>query len=237
MSLTEIEFLEIEFSNSGGLALKDVSVGTCVQMLSQMNDKALEEFWRETSAGKFPIVDSHGNMSYSLLSEDDILFISNDFTSQSDEQFEMVFGDIFLPDTIQELLFEDKVLLLMVCRKDTPNFLLSELHMDVNFMLDLPHGQYFFFVFLLDAGAEFLLNSTIHAIGFPSRMHLNSPELETFYVKHPAEIWEFVDPSSSIEIQRRGPFHINLIMVNIEQIPGCSLLFSELLQEDKSHLL
>jgi len=225
---------EIEFSHSGGLALKDVSVGTCVQMLSKMDDKALEEFWRETSAGKFPIVNYQGNLGYSLLSEDDILFIRNDFTSQNYEQFELVFGDIFLPDTIQELLFENKLLLLMVYRKDTQNFLLSELHMDVEFMLDLPLGQYFFFVFLLDAGAESLLNSTIHAIGFQSRMHLNSPELETFYIKHPADIWEFVDTSSSIEIQRGGPFHINMIMVNIEQIPGCSLIFSELLQEDKS---
>ncbi|WP_292390281.1 hypothetical protein [Methanosarcina sp. UBA5] len=64
-------------------------------------------------------------------------------------------------------------------------------------------------------------------------MHLNSPELETFYLKHPVDIWEFVD-SSPIEIKRGGPFYINLIMVNIEHIPGCSLLFSELLQEDES---
>jgi hypothetical protein len=226
--------MKSDFSDVGGLMLKDISVGTCVHMLSQMDDKALDKFWRETFAGKSPIVDSQGNLGYSLLSEDDILFIRNDFKSQSYEQFELVFGDIFLPDTVQELLFEDKVLLLMVYRKDTQNFLLSELHMDVEFMLDLPLGQYFFFVFLLDAGAKSLLNSTIHAIGFPSRMHLNSPELETFYIKHPADIWEFVDPSSSIEIQRGGPFHINMIMVNIEQIPGCSLLFSELLQEDES---
>ena len=42
--------------------------------------------------------------------------------------------------------------------------------MDVKFMLDLPRGQYFFFVFLLDVGGESLLNSTIHAIGFLSRL-------------------------------------------------------------------
>jgi len=214
--------------------LKDIAVGSCVHMLSQMDDKALDEFWRETSAGKYPIVDFQGNLGYSLLNEDGISFVRNDFTSQN-EQFELVFGDIFLPDTVQEFLFNNKVMLLMVYRKGTQNLLLSELRVDVKFMLDLPRGQYFFFIFLLDAGAKSLLSSTVHAIGFPSRMHLNSPELETFYLKHPADIWEFVDPSP-IEIKRGGPFYINLIMVNIEQIPGCSLLFSELLQEDESTL-
>lgn len=198
-----------------------------------MDNKALDEFWRETSSGKGPIIDFQGNMGYSLLSEGDILFIRNDFTAPNYEYFELVFGDLFLPDSVQELLFKDKVMLLMVYRKGMQNLLLSELRVDVKFMLDLPHGQYFFFVFLLDAGAESLLNSTIHAIGFPSNQHLNSPELETFYLKHPVDIWEFVDPAH-IEIKRGGPFHINLVMVNIEQIPGCSLLFSELLQEDES---
>jgi hypothetical protein len=208
-------------------------VGTCVHLLSRIDDKALDEFWRETSAGKYPIIDFQGNLAYSLLSEDGILFVRNDFTAPNYEQFELVFGDIFLPDTVQELLLKDKVLLLMVYRKGTQNLLLSELRMDVKFMLDLPRGQYFFFAFLLDAGAEALLNSTIYAVGFPSRLHLNSPELETFYLKHPADIWEFVDPAL-IEIQRGGPFYINMIMVNIVEIPGCSLLFSELLQEDES---
>lgn len=213
--------------------LKYITVGTCVHLLSRIDDKALDEFWRETSAGKSPIVDSHGNLGYSLLSEDSILFIRNDFTATNYEQFELVFGDLFLPDTVQELLLKDKVLLLVVYRRGTQDLLLSELRTDVKFMLDLPRGEYFFFVFLLDAGAESLLNSTVHAIGFPSRMHLNSPELETFYLKHPVDIWEFVDPSP-IDIKRGGPFYINMIMVNIEQIPGCSLLFSELLKEDES---
>lgn len=217
----------------GGLVLKDIAVGTCVHLLSRIDDKALDEFWKETSAGKSPIVDSQGNLGYSLLSEDGILFIRNDFAATNYEQFELVFGDLFLPDTVQELLFKDKLLLLMVYRKNMQDFLLSKLRTDVKFMLDLPRGEYFFFVFLLDAGAESLLNSTVYAIGFPSRMNLNSPELETFYLKHPVDIWEFVDPSS-VDIKRGGPFYINMIMVNIEQIPGCSLLFSELLQEDES---
>ncbi|AKB52159.1 hypothetical protein MSBRW_2906 [Methanosarcina barkeri str. Wiesmoor] len=166
------------------------------------------------------------------MSEDGILFIRNDFAATKYEQFELVFGDLFLPDTVQEILFKDKVLLLMVYRKNMQDFLLSELRTDVKFMLDLPRGEYSFFVFLLDAGAESLLSSTVYAIGFPSRMNLNSPELETFYLKHPVDIWEFVDPSP-VDIKRGGPFYINMIMVNIEQIPGCSLLFSELLQEDE----
>lgn len=212
--------------------LEDITVGTCIHLLLRIDYESLDEFWRETSAGKHPIIDSQGNLAYSLLSEDGILFVRNDFPAPNYEQFELVFGDIFLPDTVQELLFKDKVLLLMVYRKGTQNLLLSELRTDVKFMLDLPRGQYFFFVFLLDAGAESLLDSKVYAIGFPSRQHLNSPDLETFYFKHPVDIWEFVDPAP-VEIKRGGPYYINLIMINTEEIPDCSLFFSELLQEDE----
>jgi hypothetical protein len=139
--------------------LKDIAVGTCVHLLSRMDNEALDEFWREISAGKYPIIDFQGNLAYSLLSEDGVLFVRNDFPAPNYEQFELVFGDIFLPDTVQELLFKDKVPLLMVYRKGTQNLLLSELRTDVKFMLDLPRGQYFFFVFLLDAEAESLLGS------------------------------------------------------------------------------
>jgi hypothetical protein len=213
--------------------LKDIAVGTCVHLLSRIDNEALDEFWRETSAGKYPIIDSQGNLGYSLLNEDGISYIRNDFPATSYDPFELVFGGLFLPDTVQELLSKDKVLLLMVYRKGTQNLLLSELRTDVKFMLDLPRGQYFFFVFLLDAGAETLLNSKLYAIGFPSRLDLNSPELETFYLSHPVDIWEFVDPAP-VEIKRGGPFYINMIMINIEKIPDCSTFFSELLQEDES---
>lgn len=113
------------------------------------------------------------------------------------------------------------------------NLLLSELRTDIKFMLDLPHGEYFFFAFILDAGAESLLDSRIHAIGFPSKRYSNDPELETFYISHPVDTWEFVDPSP-VDIKRGGPYYINMIMINIEEIPDCPMLFSELLQEDES---
>jgi hypothetical protein len=198
-----------------------------------MDNEALDAFWREVSTGKYPIIDFQSNPGYSLLSQEGLLFIRNDFMAPTYEQFELVFGDLFLPDTVQELLFKDRALLLMVYMKGMQNFLLSELRTDVKFMLDLPYGEYFFFAFVLDAGAESLLDSRIHAIGFPSRKYSNDPELETFYLDHPVDTWEFVDPAP-VDIKRGGPYYINLIMINIEEIPDCDMLFSELLQEDES---
>lgn len=208
-------------------------MGTCVHLLSRMDNEALNGFWEEVSTGNYPIIDFEGNLGYSLLSQDGLLFIRNDFTAPSYEHFELVFGDLFLPDTVQELLFNDRALLLMLYRKGMQNLLLSELRTDIKFMLDLPHGEYFFFAFILDAGAESLLDSRIHAIGFPSKRYSNDPELETFYLSHPVDTWEFVDPSP-VDIKRGGPYYINMIMINIEEIPDCPMLFSELLQEDES---
>ncbi|AKB12860.1 hypothetical protein SAMN02910340_00555 [Methanosarcina thermophila] len=198
-----------------------------------MDNEALNRFWGEVSRGNYPIIDYEGNLGYSLLSQDGLLFIRNDFKAPNYEQFELVFGDLFLPDTVQELLFKDRALLLMVYRKGMQNLLLSQLRTDIKFMLDLPHGEYYFFAFVLDMETESLLDSRIHAIGFPSRKYSNNPELETVYLNNPVDTWEFVDPSH-VDIKRGGPYYINLIMLNIEEIPDCSMLFSELFQEDES---
>ena len=213
--------------------MKDTAVGTCVHLLSRIDDRALDKFWRDISAGKYPIIDLQGNLGYSLLSDDSLLFVRNDFAASTYEEYELVFGSLFFPDMVQELLSKDKMLLLMVYRKGTQNLLLSELDVDTRYMLDLPHGQYFFFAFVLDAKAEDFLGSKIYAIGLPSKENLNNPELEDFYLEHPADILQFVDPAP-IDIKRGGPFYFNLIMINVEMIPDCPILFSELLQEDES---
>ncbi|AKB77385.1 hypothetical protein MSHOH_0902 [Methanosarcina horonobensis HB-1 = JCM 15518] len=212
--------------------MESIAVGKCIHLLSRIEDKALDRFWQDTSAGKYPIIDLEGNMGYSLSDQDGLLFVRNDFTASTYEDCEFVFGNLFLPDTVQELLSRDKVLILMVYRKTTRNLLLSELEADARYMLDLPHGLYSFFVLVLDAGAKDLLDSRIYAVGLPCKENLNRPELEKFYLEHPADIREFVD-SAPIDIKRGGPFYLNLIMIDAEKIPDCPMLFSEFLQEDE----
>lgn len=212
--------------------MEDFAVGKCISLLSRIENKALDQFWKDTSAGKYPIVDLEGNMGYSLSDQDGLLFVRNDFTSSTCEECEFVFGNLFLPDTVQELLTGDKVLLLMVYRKKTRDLLLSELEADTRYMLDLPHGLYSFFALVLDAGARDLLNSRIYAIGLPCKENLNRPEHERFFLENPADIREFVDPAP-IDIKRGGPFYLNLIMIDAEKIPDYPMLFSEFLQEDE----
>ncbi|WP_410507458.1 hypothetical protein RSJ42_11635 [Methanosarcina hadiensis] len=212
--------------------MEDFAVGKCISLLSQIENKALDRFWKDTSAGKYPIIDHEGNMGYSLSDQDGLLFVRNDFSDSTYEECEFVFGNLFLPDTVQEILTGDKVLLLMVYRKKTRDFLLSELEVDTRYMLDLPHGLYSFFALVLDAGARDLLDSRIYAIGLPCKENLNRPELERFYLEHPADIREFVDPAP-VDIKRGGPFYLNLIMIDAEKIPDYPVLFSEFLQEDE----
>ncbi len=212
-----------------------IGIGKCIHLLSRIADKALDKFWRDASARKYPIIDLQGNLSYSLSNEDGLLYVRNDFTASAYEEFEFIFGSLFLPDQVQELLSgdrdNDKVLLLMVYGESTQNLLLSELDASTDYMLDLPHGEYSFFGLILDAGTEDLLDSTIYAIGLPCEDSLNHPDLESFYLENPAEIMEFVDPSP-VEITGGGPYYLNLIMIDTERIPDCPLLLSEFLQED-----
>jgi len=118
----------------------------------------------------------------------------------------------------------------MVYGENTQNLLLSELDVSTDYMLDLPYGVYSFFGLILDAGTEDLLDSIVHAIGLPCEDNLNHPDLESFYLENPAEIMEFVDPTP-VEITGGGPYYLNLIMLDTEQIPDCPLLLSEFLQE------
>ncbi|HIH73964.1 MAG TPA: hypothetical protein HA306_01285 [Methanosarcina sp.] len=212
--------------------MEGIAVGKCIRLLSRIGDEALDRFWRDISAGKYPIIDLEGNMGYSLSDHDGLLFVRNDFKTSTYEEYEFVFGNLFLPDTVQELLSGDKVLLLMVYGKKTRNLLLSELDADTRYMLDLPHGLYSFFALVLDAGARDLLDSRIYAVGFPCKGNMNHPELEKFYLEHPANIREFIDPTP-IDINRGGPFYLNLIMVDAESIPDCPTIFSEFMQEDE----
>lgn len=217
---------------AGGLLLEGIAVGKCIHLLSRIEDKALERFWKDTAAGKYPIIDLQGNMGYSLSDQDSMLFVRNDFATSAYEECEFVFGSFFLPDTVQELFSEDKMLLLMVYRKRTQNLLLSELDADTRYMIDLPHGLYFFFAFIVDAGAEDLLDSKIYAVGLPCKENLNHPELENSYLEHPADIREFVD-LAPVDIKGGGPFYLNMIMINAEKIPDCPTFFSYFLQEDE----
>lgn len=212
--------------------MESFAVGKCINLLSRIENRALDQFWKDTSAGKYPIIDLEGNMGYSLSDQEGLLFVRNDFTGSTYEECEFVFGNLFLPDKVQELLTGDKVLLLMVYRKKTRDLLLSELEADMRYMLDLPHGLYSFFALVLDAGARDLLDSRIYAVGLPCKENLNSPDLERFYLEHPTDIREFVDPAP-IDIKRGGPFYLNLILIDAEKLPDCPLLFSEFLQEDE----
>ncbi|AAM06973.1 hypothetical protein [Methanosarcina acetivorans] len=200
--------------------------------MSRIEDRALEKFWKDAVAGKYPIIDLQGNMGYSLSDQDGMLFVRNDFTASTYEVCEFVFGGFFLPDTVQELLSKDTILLLGVYRKKTRNLLLSELDADARYMLDLPYGLYSFFALLLDARAGTLLDSTIYAAGLPCKENLNHPELEKFFLEHPTDIRDFLD-LSPVKIKGGGPFYLNLILIDASLIPDCPAFFSELLQEDE----
>lgn len=99
-------------------------------------------------------------------------------------------------------------------------------------MIDLPRGQYSFFVLLLDAEAKTLLDSTIYAIGLPYKGDLNNPEFENYYIENPVDIEDFIDPAP-IDVKRGGPFYVSLIMMDITIIPDCHTFFSNILQEDE----
>jgi hypothetical protein len=218
------------------LTLGNITAGTCIHLLSLIEDETLDRFWNDISAGKYPIIDLEGNLGYSLSNkEDGLQFVRNDFTLTISTGYEFVFGNIFFPDIIQELLSKDKVLLLMIYSKTTQNLLLSELDVDIKYMIDLPRGKYSFFAFILDAGAKSLLDSTIYAIGLPCKGNLNNPELESSYLEHPIDIEDFIDPTP-IDIKRGGPFYLNLIMIDIKKIPDCPTFFSDILQEDDQSL-
>ena len=209
--------------------MENIPIGSCLRLLSQIEEEALDFFWIEIGNGRYPIIDLEGNLSFSILNQEGLLFIRNDFPASNYMQYELVFGGVFLPDTVEELLSRDKILILMVYNQNTGDFLLAKLDMDLKYMLDLPCGQYSFFAFIMDAETENFLDSTVYAIGIPCKENRNNPELEEFYHESQADVFEFIE-LNPINIGRGGPFYINLIMVDAREIPNCPMLFSELLE-------
>jgi hypothetical protein len=203
-----------------------------VYLLSQIEDEALDYFWWEISNGRYPIIDLEGKMSYSIMNQEGLLFIRNDFTASRYAQYELVFGGFFLLDTVEEILSRDKILLLIIYNQGTQELLLSKLDVDSRFMLDLPYGPYSFFAFIVDSKAESLLNSSVYAVGLPCKENCDNPELEGNFREYPVNTLEFIE-FAPINIKRGGPFYVNLIMIDIRQIPDCYALISEILQEDE----
>ncbi|MFP4035784.1 MAG: hypothetical protein ACLFT5_09805, partial [Desulfovermiculus sp.] len=138
------------------------------------------------------------------------------------------FGNLYLPDTLQDFLLGDEVVLVLVVGEDNQHVILFEADIDTGYELALQHGLYSIFVFVMDPEAPDLLNAMIFAVGLPCAKDIDLSGIESFFLNEDEDIWGLVD-LSQVEITRAGPFYLDFILFDTEQEPEFPLSFSELL--------
>lgn len=198
-------------------------------LISYLGKKAIDEFWSGRRSGKHPVVSQSGNVGYASLNAGRTS-IEKKFTVSQFQEHETLFGNLYMPDTIEDLLVGGEIALVLVVEERYQEVLLFEADMDMGYQIDLPYGIYSIFVFIVDTDVDDLFDAMIYAIGFPCAEHLDLSGIDTITAEDHEDIWNLVD-DSPIKITRGGPFYLDFILVDTLEVPEFPQFFSEFLEE------
>ena len=67
----------------------------------------------------------------------------------------------------------------------------------------------------------------IYAIGFPCAEGIDLSDIDTITAEDHEDIWDILD-DSPVKIIRGGPFYLDIIMIDTEEIPEFPQFFSEI---------
>lgn len=92
------------------------------------------------------------------------------------------------------------------------------------FNIYLPRGIYSFYTFLLDSTADTLADAWIYALGLPCTFDMT--DTDQFFLENTEDVYELI-ANSPMEISGRGPYRVDMILIDAEDIPDLPSYFSE----------
>lgn len=194
-------------------------------LITHLGKKAIDRFWSGRHAGEYPVLNQAGTLRYATLDTGRVS-IGRSATVPNDQEYETLFGDFYIPDTIADIITGDEIALVLVIEEHYQQVLLFEADLDTGYQIDLPHGVYSVCVFLVDGDADDLFDAMIYAVGFQCAEHIDLSDISTITVSDHEDIWDMLD-DSPIEMTWHGPFYLDFILIDTEQIPEFPLFFSE----------
>ena len=94
-------------------------------LISYVGKKAIDEFWSKRRSGKHSVLNQAGNIGYASLDAGRIR-IEKDLTVSQFQEYETLFGNLYIPDTIEDLLTGDEIALVLVIEETYQHVFLFE---------------------------------------------------------------------------------------------------------------
>lgn len=195
-----------------------------------LGTKVIDHFWNSNKSEGFFAINSAGNMEQ-LSWDEGRPSVSKEFTTNPYQASELVVGDIYIPDSITDLLSGNEIPLVLIVEETQQQVFLLEADINEGYEISLPHGIYSFYIFLMDSNADDFFDAEIFAIGFPSTIDLS--KVEDFSLEDHDDIWNIIH-TSPLEITYGGPYFLDFILIDTDMIPGFTRYFSDFLEDEEN---
>lgn len=201
-------------------------------LIIHIGKTAIDKFWTNKDSPKSPIVNQSGIISYAAKDTKGRTVIPKPATEAGTQQYGTLFGNLYLPETLQNELVGDEIALVLVVGEGRNNDQTMLFEADINngYVIDLPFGLYSIFVFLLDPSAQDLLRAQIYAVGFPNAENVNLTGIGFIDVEKYDDIWTLVD-LSPVRMMSRQPSFLDFILFDTAVETNLPVTFAEMLAQ------
>lgn len=189
-----------------------------------LGKKTIDWIWNAIQDGKAPVANQSGNLGFTG-SDVGRTLVSKEFTVTRHQVNELVFGNLYLPDTIIDFIVGDVVPLILIVEETQQQTFLFTADLEEGYEVYLPHGIYSFFVFLVDLDSEDFLDAEIYAIGFRGTVDLSN--ITRIDIDDHEDIWDVVS-ELPVEITSGGPYILDFILIDTDRVWEFPNTFSEL---------
>ena len=196
-------------------------------LISHLGKKVIDKFWNSLQAGNAPVVDLTGSMEHTD-SHAGRTLIKKEFTVPEYQEYELILGNFYLAPAIRDLILGHEIPLVLIIEETQQQVFLFEADLEEGYEIDLPHGSYSFYAFLVEKDEDDLFDAEIYAIGFPSSVDLSS--VGEFPRGKDEDVWNLVDDSPK-EITRGGSYILDFVLIDLDELPEFPKYFSALLGE------
>ncbi len=185
------------------------------QLLGHLGKRAIDHFWRERSTDT-TVLTGQGLVSHTRW-HDDHPVVGPGLFHADVRRSVRVFGDFYISEELSGVRTGWEVPLVLVAGLDSDDVLLFDAAVDAGYEIDVPPGDYFICVLVVDQREPDLLRAGIQAYGFPSREDLSGIQSVTF--DDLDGVWSIVE-DRPLGIGWPGPYYLDFLMLGTAVTPG-----------------
>lgn len=188
--------------------------------------KIIDKFWSGGQRGESPVVNQAGNLTRSTTHEGRTA-IQKDFTAPQNQPYGLVIGDFYVPDSVLKLIAGSEIIpLVLIVEEKTQESFLFTTNLEQGYEIYLPHGRYYFYVFLMDINANNFFEAYIYAVGFHSMVNLSN--FESLEFENHEDVWEILN-TSPIGIRSGSQYALDFVLVDTRRVSGFPTCFADTL--------